>query len=147
MKNFLIFLLAGILSSLTFAETCPSLDKIKHHQIQGWQLYDSSEGTLLEKKRTSQFMQQAEKFVLAEWVAKNAKTGTIHCYYRNSDGNNFEAYLAKDKLSPHKNRNEWYQVTDLLQCAAGLEKCTFDANPSYEIKNATKISLSDDVKK
>ncbi len=123
-KKLILILLAGLFSQLSFADTCPSVKDIQQKKIAGWKAYDSDEGTLLSAKRTKTFLHSAEQFVLAEWATDSQKNGAIHCYYRDKNGSDLEAYLAKGHFVPD-NSKVWYQVSGALQCAAKNEMCQF----------------------
>jgi hypothetical protein len=116
---------------LGFALTCPSISSIKNNLLTGWKAYDSDDGTLLSKKRESQFKQNAQEFALAEWkwTGTDKTTGTIHCYYRDTNGSDLEAYLSKGNYSPENSRDYWYDVSGSMHCAAGMEKCEFRDTP------------------
>lgn len=108
-----------------YAETCPSVVKIKADKISGWKAYDSEDGKPLSNYRLSQFKNSVKQFVLAEWVNKDNKNGTMHCYYQDKDGYSFEAYLSKDHFTPENSKKMWYAVSGSLQCAADMNKCQF----------------------
>ena len=126
-KKVTIVVAAIIACQLSFAETCPSTADIKHHHLQGWKAYDSTDGTLLSVKRDGSFRKMAEQFALAEWVHGKNKSGSIRCYYRDNNGSDLEAYLAKDNLVPSNLKNYWYQVSGFMDCAASMDKCEFQS--------------------
>lgn len=123
--KYLLTLCCFFLYQISFAETCPNVNDIKHNSLNGWKIYDSEEGTPLSHKRQALYRKRVEKFVLAEWPDNN-KLGIIHCYYRDHDGSDLEAYLAKRNFSPKKSLSYWYKVTGYTQCAASKEKCEFN---------------------
>ena len=122
-----IFLLISLIifSSVGFAETCPQIKDIKSSTATGWKVYDSEDGTLLSAKRAAQFKKQITQFSLAEWTSEPNPNGAIHCYYRDQNGSDLDAYLAKKNFSPENATKIWYQVSGAMQCAAGVEKCIF----------------------
>ena len=125
MKRMTILTLALItLSNIAYAEICPTVNEIKTQKLAGWKAYDSDDGTPLSKKRTQAFIKAADQFILAEW-SKRGKQGTaIHCFYRDVNGSDLEAYLTKNNLIPENNKT-WYQVSGAMQCAAGNDMCKF----------------------
>lgn len=114
-------------TQLSFAETCPSVADINKNALHGWQVYDTEESKPLSKNRLLDFNKHAEQFALAEWTDATHKTGSIHCYYRDKNGSDLEAYIIKNDFIPKDSQHYWYQVTGYRQCAAGLEKCEFQS--------------------
>lgn len=123
MKTFFTCLLC-LVSAYVFADTCPSVHDIKTGALNGWKIFDSEEGTPLPPRRKAMFKKQIEQFVLAEWPENSKKHSVIHCYYRDHDGSNLEAYLSKSNYVP-KQLPYWYKVTGNLDCAASQTKCQF----------------------
>lgn len=113
----------------SFADNCPSVDAIKKHDITGWKLFDSDEGTPLSANRETNFVSTIKQFALAEWSNQGKNVGTIHCYYRDENGSDLEAYLAKENFTPATAKSYWYQVSGAMHCAAGSDKCLFDKSP------------------
>ena len=105
-----------------FAETCPSVNHIKANSLHGWKLYDNDDNTPLSSKRVAYFKKNVDQFVLAQWTSTNHKNGAIHCFYRDKDGSELEAYLAKDNFYLQTAGNYWYQVSGFMHCAADAEK-------------------------
>ena len=114
-----------VLCQFAYAQTCPTISDIKRNKLVGWNAFDSDDGKPLSKERDKQFKQGVEEFALAEWRKKDAKTGAIHCYYRDKTGSDLEAYLAKDHYMPNSAHAYWYEVTGFMHCAAGMDKCEF----------------------
>ena len=117
------------LALLTFvqiarADTCPTVKEIKSHQATGWKAYDSDNGTPLSVKRAAAFVKAADQFILAEWSRRGKKGTSVHCFYRDINGSDLEAYLTKTNLVPENNKT-WYQVSGAMQCAAGNDMCKF----------------------
>ena len=137
-----IILIAGLALLLqnSFAETCPSVDDIKNHRsLTGWKLYDSEDNTPLASSRMTQFKKNIDQFALAEWsIQEQKKSGTVHCYYQDSNGSNLEAYLAKENFIPVDSNQYWYQVSGFMHCAAGVDKCEFKADLSLKNQLAKK---------
>ena len=123
-----------LITPTVFATTCPSIADIKHSTLHGWQVYDSDDNKPLGDKRLADFKKSIKHFVLAEWKQNTAQLGTMRCYYTDNDGSELEAYIAKNHFSPSKNKNEWYQVSGSLNCAASMGQCTF-----YDQKGENKI--------
>lgn len=116
-----------LLSQHCLAETCPSVKDIKSNSLNGWNAFDSDDGTPLSSARETQFKKTIEEFALAEWKDAKDKGGSIHCYYRDSTGSNLEAYFAKDNFIPKKIANSfWYEVSGFMHCAAGMDQCEFE---------------------
>ena len=130
-----------LFSQLSLADTCPSIDYIKHHSLSGWKIHDSEDGTRLSVKRMAKFRQLAEQFVLAEWSNNHSQKNAIHCYYRDKNGSDLEAYLTKDAFIPSANhRYYWYEVSGFLHCAAGMKECEFKHLSQKKLINAKIIS-------
>jgi hypothetical protein len=123
LKSLLLLTLCTLVCQASFADSCPSVTAIKNNTLGGWKMYDSDDGAPLSAKRIALFQKNAEQFVLAEWAQQ--KNGMIHCYYRDHNGANLEAYLAKDHLMPVKSHTYWYQVSGYMHCAANSEQCAF----------------------
>ncbi|SRR5579883_2092638 len=113
------------LVSLSFAETCPSVQDIQESLHHGWRMYDSDDNTPLASTRITQFVKGAKQFTLAEWPNAQAPKRTVHCYYRDNNGSQLEAYLAKDNFVPTNTNHYWYPVSGSMHCAAGADKCLF----------------------
>lgn len=124
-KYFISLLSLSLVCQLAYADTCPSVTAIKQRTTLGWGIYDADDGTRLPPKREADFRNKVEKFIMAEWPNKNNKQGTIHCYYRDHDGSDLEAYLSKNNFVPQNAYKYWYKVTGFLQCAAEESKCQF----------------------
>lgn len=119
-----------LLCQTTCAENCPTVADIKKNNIAGWKILDSDEGTPLSAKRQSQYINGIKEFALAEWTNHGKNVGTIHCYYRDNNGSELEAFLTKDNFVPTNAKNYWYQVSGSMDCAAGSEKCAFSKGQS-----------------
>ena len=120
-KTLLFFLF--FLTSLSLAQTCPSVKDLKKIPT-GWKLMDADERKPLDARRTAYFQKNAREFALAEWEDKHNKNNAIHCYYRDRNGSNLEAFLTKNYFHP-KNVSNWYHVSGAMQCAVGSEQCEF----------------------
>ena len=125
-KNYLFSVALLIFCQTSFAEKCPSVKDIKNHHASAWKAYDSDDGTPLPAKREAEFRKSAQEFALAEWTSADKKTGSIHCYYRDNNGSDLEAYLAKSHFSLNNHKNYWYTVSGHMHCAAGMDKCEFN---------------------
>jgi hypothetical protein len=110
---------------ICFAETCPNVDDIKNNNAKNWIAYDSDDDTRLSPRREADFKKNIVQFTLAEWRNVNNKNSIIHCYYRDTEGSQLEAYLAKPNFIPKNTKNYWYQVSGSMHCAAGKNKCEF----------------------
>ena len=115
---------------IAMAGTCPSLTDIKHNRLHGWKAYDSVSHQPLANARIAMLKKYAAQFVLAEWPDSQRKTGAIRCYYRDKEGSDFQAYFSKSNLVPTDLKNDWYQVTGSTDCAANINKCSFQALPT-----------------
>ncbi|HVE44855.1 MAG TPA: hypothetical protein VNC84_06955 [Gammaproteobacteria bacterium] len=115
-----------LLSAACLAEHCPSVQELQSPTFKGWQAYDSDDGALLSDAHTAQFKASAKAFALAEWETTGPKKGNIHCYYRDDNGSNLEAYFAKPHFMPANAQKMWYEVSGAMQCAVGADKCEFN---------------------
>lgn len=131
----LLFLLAQ--STLVLADTCPSVTDIKHQKAAGWKAYDSDDSTRLSEKRAAKLRHAIEQFTLAEWSGDQNKS-SIHCYYRDKNGSELEAYFSKNNFLPKDTHHYWYQVSGSMQCAAGANYCEFQQNVLENPKLAKK---------
>ena len=122
-----------IFSTAAFADICPTVKSIKSGKTHNWKAYDSDDDKPLSALRTAKFRNNISQFSIAEW-SNSGKKGTIHCYYSNNDGSTLEAYFARDHYQPNTKSRYWYQVTGLLQCAAGADKCDFVPAPMTDKK-------------
>jgi hypothetical protein len=120
------FLITSLfISSLSFAEMCPSVESIHHNNIPGWRLYDSDDNQALSLKREVEFKKDVQAFAMADWSDATKQTGRIRCFYHDASGSNLEAYLSKNHFSLAKANEYWYDVSGAKECAAGVEKCGF----------------------
>lgn len=124
-KKSILAITALLITSHAFAENCPTIGMIKHDMMNKWQAFDSDDNKALSQKRLAQFKRNVEQFTLAEWQSKDTLHSAMHCYYRDKNGSQLDAYLAKDDLIPANNKQLWYQVSGATHCAAGMEKCMF----------------------
>lgn len=138
MQKYIIAIILALLWQSSFAETCPSINSIKKNTLTGWRMYDSDSGELLTAARVDDFKKNVEQFVLAEWSNEHNKTNAIHCYYRDNDGSDLQAYLSKDNFKPSNAKKYWYEVTGSLQCAAGSANCAFEKNVLKDTQLAKK---------
>lgn len=143
-KKLLLIVLFYNVCQLSFGETCPNVADIKHQLPKGWALYDSDEGKPLSAERIAHFMSTVEQFALAEWMSDKNKGGVIHCYYRDQNGSDLEAYLAKENYIPFDPKNFWYQVSGYRHCAAGQDKCLFQSNSLHTKQLAKTRALPKD---
>lgn len=127
-----------LIASFAYAENCPTVNMIKHNLMNRWQAYDSDDNKPLSSKRLAQFKQNVEQFTLAEWQSKDALHSTMHCYYRDKNGSQLEAYLTKDNLVPMDNKKMWYKVSGSMHCAAGMDKCMFQGSLMQQPQLARK---------
>lgn len=139
MLNKLILAIATtLIASLAYAENCPTVGMIKNNLMHKWQAYDSDDNKPLTKKRLAIFKRNVEQFTLAEWQSKDAQHSAMHCYYRDKNGSQLEAYLTKNNLMPINNKQLWYQVSGAMHCAAGMEQCLFQRDIALQPKLAKK---------
>jgi len=120
-------------TTLVHADNCPTVSMIKHNMLNSWQAYDSDNNKPLSVKRLAQFKHNIDQFTLAEWQSKD-----VHCYYRDKNGSQLEAYLTKSNLIPVNNKQRWYQVSGSMHCAAGMDQCIFQRNISQQPQLARK---------
>lgn len=126
-KIWLMISLSFCLLQPLWADTCPSIASIQQHTLHGWQIYDAEEGTRLPPSRFLKFQQDAKDFALAEWKTAHH---TMRCYYKDANGSNLAAYLAKTHFTPKNLNPYWYQVSGALQCAASMTQCQFHPLPT-----------------
>ncbi len=139
MLNKLILVMTTLfIASLTHAENCPTVGMIKNNLMNKWQAYDSDDNKPLSKKRLAIFMRNVKQFTLAEWQSKDEKHSALHCYYRDKNGSQLEAYLTKNDLMPINNKQLWYQVSGAMHCAAGMDQCLFQRDITPQPKLAKK---------
>ncbi|OGT36881.1 MAG: hypothetical protein A3F11_08865 [Gammaproteobacteria bacterium RIFCSPHIGHO2_12_FULL_37_14] len=133
-KLIAIFIFFIIHIQSIYAETCPSISDIKKGKLHTWQLHDSESHQLLSAKHLEQFKKYAQQFTLAEWHKNNNQQNSLRCYYRDWNGSEARAYLAKNNFRPHLAKNSWYSVSGSMHCAAGLKNCTFQhTKPSPQL--------------
>jgi hypothetical protein len=129
MRYVIFAVLALSLSSLTsfaLAETCPSVDAIKHQAFGSqWKMYDTGSDKAISDERLAQALKSIDQLSLAEWSETKDHTGIVRCYYRDKHGSHLEAYLANTHYRPDNSRHVWYSVTGHLHCAAGVDQCVF----------------------
>lgn len=126
-----------IFSSAVFADNCPTVPELKSGKAPHWKAFDSDSGKALSAARQTRLKDAIVKFSLAEWTNASDKSA-MHCYYNNAHGSSMEAYFAKDSVLPVKPSKYWYQVTGMMQCAAGADKCQFQALPEMKHQLASK---------
>lgn len=120
-------LLLLLIAQTSLAATCPGVSDLKNHKATGWLAYDSDDGKLLPPSRDKKIRTSIAEFALAEW---SQKRNTIHCYYRDKNGSDLDAYFAKSHFTPAKANSFWYSVSGYLECAAGAERCEFTNLPA-----------------
>src|SRR3990167_5794002 len=120
-KLILSFSFILVCSTTCFADICPSVDDVRGQHANDWIAYDTENNQPLSQERLAQFKQSMVQFTMVEWADSTKQKGTIHCYYRDKDGSDMEAYLSKDNLTPTKTASKyWYQVSGATQCAGGF---------------------------
>jgi len=124
MERKIILALILAITMPAFADTCPTVKDIKTHKLAGWKAYDSEDGKPLSKRRAADFIKSADQFILAEWSKRGKNANTMHCFYRDINGSDLEAYLTKDHLIPNQT-HAWYRVSGAMQCAASNNMCQF----------------------
>lgn len=137
MKKILVFTTGIMLSLNSIADTCPSVKMIKSSHHPHWQAFDSDNGKPLSAARTTRLKNEITQFALAEWTNERHKN-IVHCYYKNMHGSMLEAYFARESTSPVAPSKYWYNVTGLMQCAAGADKCQFQILPEMKKQFASK---------
>lgn len=131
-----------IISAAVFADTCPALSDIQKNKLSGWQVLDSDDGSHLSPERQANFFKSIKQFALAESVQTPDKKYEIHCYYRDSNGSELEAYLSKADLIPKNNQDDWYQVSGAMDCAASIDECLLQKNVVDKPQVATNATDS-----
>ena len=119
--------------SSAFANTCPTINDIKHQTLSGWTFMDGERDVPLSNERMAEFKERVTHFGLAESINVNGKP-VIHCYYLDKGGSNLEAYLSRENQKPIDKTKFWYKVTGATHCAASLNECTFSSgNPVSQL--------------
>jgi len=129
MRQPLSMLCCMLLSSLTYADLCPSVQDLQSGKALHWRAFDSDNGKPLAGKHQARLISQIRQFALAEWSRTEARA-SIRCYYKNESGSHLEAYFARKNISPIQPSKYWYQVTGMMHCAAGTDKCAFQPLPT-----------------
>lgn len=124
-KNIIISFL--LMSSVSLAETCPTVQAIQQDALAGWKIYDSDDNHPLALAQQKQFQQAVARFVFATWENNNKQSGKIACYYNNKQGSQLSAYLAKTNTLLYANQTYWYPVSRALHCAASEAFCQFNS--------------------
>ena len=137
-KKWIFAMGIALCCQLSMAETCPTIDEIKHKTLTEWKAFDSDDGSPLPPKRVAQFKAHAEQFALAEWAQGTNQKGAVHCYYRDKNGSDLEAYLAKDNYRLKNSKNYWYEVSGFMHCAAGMTECEFENSGAPHTELAKK---------
>lgn len=129
-KSLLTILLASTFT-IAHAESCPTMNDLKHNNLQGWTAYDIDNG--IPYSNLKDFEYNARAFALAEF-SKGAPEGEAHCYFyhQNPSLGYGHAYLAKRNLVSSNNyawkNSKGAQCTtsdDNCQCRAGDDTCQF----------------------
>ncbi len=129
MRYLISSLACVILATPSAAEVCPSTQDLQTGKALYWKAFDSDNGKPLNAVREARLKSQIKNFALAEWANSHHK-GSMHCYYKNESGSHLEAYFAKESISSIQPSKYWYEVTGMMQCAAGVDKCAFQALPT-----------------
>ncbi|OGT55292.1 MAG: hypothetical protein A3F43_03490 [Gammaproteobacteria bacterium RIFCSPHIGHO2_12_FULL_42_10] len=138
----LIALMFFSLPQVSMADTCPSVDDIKHKTFSGhWKAYDSDTDKVLAPDRLADAIAAIDRFALVEWTDTKQHVGMIHCYYRDKHGSNLEAYFATEHFKPNNTNKAWYAVTGYMHCADGREQCLF-GSPSPVVQVAREAASS-----
>lgn len=128
MQKIIAAILFSTLTTTVFADACPSIKDLQSHHASHWKAFDSDDGKPLSTARDAKLRHAAAHFAMAEWTSSHDKN-VIHCYYNDKHGSAMEAYFAKESALPLKSSKYWYNVTGMMQCAAGADKCQFQALP------------------
>lgn len=128
MQKIIAAILFSSLTTTVFADACPSIKDLQSRQYTRWKAFDSDDGKPLSATREAKLRHAAAHFAMAEWTGSHDKS-VIHCYYNDKHGSAMEAYFAKESALPLKTSKYWYQVTGMMQCAAGADKCQFQTLP------------------
>jgi hypothetical protein len=125
-KKFTCVLLL-ISSSLTFAETCPTISDIKAGQFHHWQPLDIDNAEPVEGQALEEFKQAVAKFAFVDWMP-DAPEGSGQCFYYGvePDSDYLGVYLAKPTLEPDRNKGNWFEASfDVMQCNESISNCQF----------------------
>jgi len=117
-----------VLSQLTYAENCPTVNEIKAHDLHGWQALTTDSASVLTAAEMIRFTSDVENFSLAEWM-NDAPEGPAHCYYTNINKNDphyLGVFLAKHNLIPEEKSASWHSVdSDIQLCHGDVTECGF----------------------
>jgi hypothetical protein len=121
-----LFAILITLTSIGHAETCPSVDDIKNHNLKNWKAYTLENGTVPSHETMKLFTENIHQFMLAEWMDE-APEGSGHCYYEREspDDNYLGVYLAKQNMAPNKSSAWVKKGLDVMHCTLGIDVCEF----------------------
>jgi hypothetical protein len=135
-RSMMIIFLLSFACITAFADNCPSVQAIHQHKLAGWKLYDVDDNKPLTAKRADAFKKDVKAFAMVEWSKDPKSKGMIQCFYRDKDGSDLEAYLAKDHFNVGVNQSYWYNISGHLQCAAQAKTCEFQTAPIMQAQLA-----------
>ena len=139
MQKFLAVTLLTLFTTNVIADVCPTIKDLKSRKAAHWQAFDSDNDKPLSATREARLRKAVAEFAMAEWSTSKSKNA-IHCYYNDVHGSAMEAYFAKESTLPAKSSKYWYQVTGMIQCAAGADKCQFQSLPDMTHQLASSES-------
>ncbi|OAI48968.1 hypothetical protein AYO45_03775 [Gammaproteobacteria bacterium SCGC AG-212-F23] len=125
-KKFFIFFIL-FFTVQAYAATCPTPEALRNHQWDEWVPYDIDSGEPANTEKQERFLQQVDKFALAEWL-EDSPEGDAHCYYasKNAEPIYLNVYWAKYHLVFDPNLPDWKPVgNNAMQCNKSIEECRF----------------------
>lgn len=114
-----------LISTHSFALTCPTITEIKNGQLSAWRPVDINSGAPVSD--LSKFKKRVKYFALAEWM-QDAPEGESHCYYfdKNRSKDYLNIFLARNHVLPIEGSPHWRWLGSFtMQCEAGIEACEF----------------------
>ena len=116
-------------SSLAYAETCPTPMQIKEGRFSGWQVLDIDNAEPLSDSALQEFKDNVSQFSFAGWL-EGAPEGEGECFYDEE----LDVYLAKNTGKPILTIGNWKQTKSLLmKCDERIDLCRFETADPHEL--------------
>lgn len=112
--------------TITYAETCPTVDEIKAGNFKGWQAFGLDSGEPASSEELDDFKSSIATFQSAAWMP-DAPEGSAQCYYGTAEDPYENVYLAKTNQGPDLTAY-WQPADDGMQCRvtdSKVEHCRF----------------------
>jgi hypothetical protein len=127
LKKTILICLALTISQNSLAETCPTIQEIKHDQFHGWQALNIDSANPISAKQLNTFKNNVQYFALAEWM-EDAPEGSGHCYYHGHDIHSADylgVFLAKANLTAAAGYDWQSKDPYVKHCNTGIDACVF----------------------